>query len=630
MLQTAGMTADAVVPVSHAPRRRWSGTFLALGVATLGLWAWSGPAVAPALAEAGDGARPTALPVPPRAPDALAGLELFALRCAECHGEAGRGDGRLVAGLPHPPRSFAQPEVVRALSPAEAFEVITHGRLTQGMPPWRDALSAQERWDVLYAAWSFYLSPDRLARGVAVWQAWCAGCHVWPAGSGVSGSVSGRADGGLESAAWPPSDHLSRSQEDWFRALREPGPEHAAVQELEDDTLWLALDAGRAFTFRALPHELLVPGGSIHGRVVNGTGGAGPAAGALVRAVALAGAVPGETAVALAAADGSFRLDNLVSGPELAYRVVTEYGGADYVWDQPVGATPAGEAGVALELTVYEAAADVPVVVRTGHLVLEPRPELGSVLVSEVWVVANETDRTLVTNERGGLRFQLPATAFDLVIEDARVRSEALLEGRTLVDRVPVPPGEREIVLRYHVPYWGRELRLERTIDMTTRVLQVLVPVTGATIVSPFLEAARAVAMEERTVVAARGESLEPGTLLAVDVGGLPRSAPRPGAAPGLVLPLPQRAIGVDLLAVWGVLVGVAGTLLALAMPLVRRGRGRASGRENAYAAVVGRIAALDRLHAAGRVAGDRYARERGKLLERAMRLAPDAEEPES
>ncbi len=78
--------------------------------------------------------------------------QLYRVNCRPCHGPGGRGDGFVApyfrqAGLPAPV-DYAGPEEL-AFSDGEIFAIVSNG--IDGMPPFRNLLSAEERWlSVLY------------------------------------------------------------------------------------------------------------------------------------------------------------------------------------------------------------------------------------------------------------------------------------------------------------------------------------------------------------------------------------------------------------------------------------------------------------------------------------------------
>lgn len=67
--------------------------------------------------------------------------ETYSRQCAACHGEHGRGDGRMARRFKPPPADFQDPEGVAKLTDEELVEVITDGRAS--MPAFGDVLSEQ-------------------------------------------------------------------------------------------------------------------------------------------------------------------------------------------------------------------------------------------------------------------------------------------------------------------------------------------------------------------------------------------------------------------------------------------------------------------------------------------------------
>ncbi len=112
----------------------------------------------------------------PAAPPSLdRGQRIFASQCSGCHGMQGDGRGPQGASLSPPPSDFTDGEFMADVTPFDFFHVITAGRLTAGMPGWDDALSLQERWDVVAYLWSIPRHDD--AGGRALYAQACAGCH---------------------------------------------------------------------------------------------------------------------------------------------------------------------------------------------------------------------------------------------------------------------------------------------------------------------------------------------------------------------------------------------------------------------------------------------------------------------
>jgi cytochrome c oxidase cbb3-type subunit 2 len=119
---------------------------------------------------------PLALPAPPRAtPELLArGKALYAqAKCAECHGEGGRGDGPSAESLqddfqrPIHPTDFTRGQLKGGGSVSDVYRALTTGLDGTPMPSFADAMSDDERWAIAYyvlsfSAWGDPLTGERL------------------------------------------------------------------------------------------------------------------------------------------------------------------------------------------------------------------------------------------------------------------------------------------------------------------------------------------------------------------------------------------------------------------------------------------------------------------------------------
>jgi mono/diheme cytochrome c family protein len=545
---------------------------------------------------------PPAVPTPEELPDASAGLEIFADRCAECHGPMGRGFGALTSQLPAPPPSFADPAFMRGVTPAGTFDVVTTGRMEQGMPPWGEELSAQDRWDAVYGLWSYSYTPDRLTRGRAVWDDACAECHDDDA-----------------PAPWPEGRLLEVSQTDLLARLWDVDLQHDALVEMPALDVALALDYARSRTFEALPIDGLSVDGTLLGRFSNGTDSDLGVPGAEVRIVPFSGAVPGDSDTATVDAAGAYTFTNLVAGPQIVYRVVATYGGADFVHPDDLEIPAGGEARADFE--VFEPSTDEQLTVRAGHIVVSPLPERGTARVVEMWLVANDGQRTRVAPLEGStLRLALPAAATNLGIDDPALRAHASVEDGSILLDAPFAPGEREVVITYELPYSGTELLFERDLDLPTESLQLMAVAPGAEVSSEQLGPPSVSEMGGQSVVTAFGTQLAPPLTVVVNISGLPASRPETGS----VRPLPSSPVGASVLGAIGLALAGVGALAALAYPVVaaRRGTaGRGERLEREYGHLVRRIADLDARRAAGRIGSERYRDERAASLDRAIAL---------
>jgi mono/diheme cytochrome c family protein len=84
-------------------------------------------------------------------PDAVAaGRKLFALHCAECHGQSAEGT--------HKAPSLREPEV-QAAAPGAIFWVLTNGIVRHGMPVW-SKLPEPQRWQLVTYIKSLGTKPE--------------------------------------------------------------------------------------------------------------------------------------------------------------------------------------------------------------------------------------------------------------------------------------------------------------------------------------------------------------------------------------------------------------------------------------------------------------------------------------
>lgn len=267
------------------------------------------------------------------------------------------------------------------------------------------------------------------------------------------------------------------------------------------------------------------------------------------------------------------------------------------------------------------AEAEVRLHARMAHIVIEPDAGEEVVRVSEVWLLVNDSEETLRPGGRGTVRFVLPPDALDLELDETTAES-AWVDGPTLVDGAPVPPGERQIVLRYAVPYVGTELVLDRTVALPTDSLRAIAVGDGVVLSATPLGASRRTVVEGQAVVAAEGDDLAAGTALEIRVAGLPLS--EGSAAAVSAQPYMRPLVDSGWVAVWSIVLAIAGVAVAAAYPTRLFGgpaRTGTAARSGGYLGVVEEIARLDEVRAGGGMAVDQHARRRGRLVQAALAL---------
>lgn len=81
--------------------------------------------------------------------DLADGRAVYAARCASCHGDRGLGDGPAAAGIRPPPPAIGDSSVMRGVSPALLYRVVSAGVSGTAMPAWAETLTSEQRWNVV-------------------------------------------------------------------------------------------------------------------------------------------------------------------------------------------------------------------------------------------------------------------------------------------------------------------------------------------------------------------------------------------------------------------------------------------------------------------------------------------------
>jgi mono/diheme cytochrome c family protein len=180
----------------------------------------------------------TVLSYPPRPPSASLGQPLYQTHCASCHGADGKG---VVPGA----RNFNDLDYMRGETPAVFYGVVTEGR--GEMPSFRDTLTSDERWDVVFYTWRFSTNADMLALGKSLFDANCAACH----GIDGTGKVLGAAD--FTDLRFVDD----RAPRDFYLTVTQGKGSMPAWQgRLSQEERWAVIDYLRTFSYdAALPGE---------------------------------------------------------------------------------------------------------------------------------------------------------------------------------------------------------------------------------------------------------------------------------------------------------------------------------------------------------------------------------------
>lgn len=586
--------------------------------------------------------------LPTAPPDRTGGAAIFAARCTECHGVTGAGDGSRVqngqiASVP----DFLDPAVPGAQSVSAWFDTITNGRIDQLMPPWRAALSEQERWDVAYYTYTLHAGPEQIARGAEIFAGSCAGCH------GETGRGDGPDAAGLSRPAGDLTDQarMVRLSDDALRATIAEGvgdPQTgmpAFAGQLSDDelravtsfvrTLGLrnavpaapgaasAPTAQAAATTPAAPTATTAPAATVisatpagavftvSGMVVNGTaGGSVPDGLELSLFIFAQGADPVEIP-GVSGAGGAFTFADVAFNADAAYAVTATYQDRLFLSDIATGQSLA--ANPALDVTIFELTDD-PSVLTISLIETQINVAEGRLEVAQFIEVNNSSDRAFSTGETTAdgrpISLEIPLPPGSVVPGFSTPgRYVFLPESFTVQDTQPVYPGRIDLVqLVYLIPYEGSAI-IEQPLNYAFDGLdQLLVRPPGVTVTADGLNAMGTTALGGFDFMSFNAtRTLPANSVLRVELSGNPAAA----AASGTVSP----NVALLLLVGGGILLGV---LVALFVWTRRRAEAPASASPKATVDALARqIAELDAAHAAGEIPDDSYQKQRAGLKAR-------------
>ncbi len=173
---------------------------------------------------------------PARMPSAAEGSKIYAVQCAQCHGEDGTG------AVPAA-RNFRDLDYVRGETPANFYAAVAEGR--GAMPAFKTKISSDEQWDVVFYLWRLSTSTKTLDQGKQVYAKDCAACH----GDDGSGKIVGSADftNQRQMAQLAPRDL-------YLTVTQGKGSMPSWQSRLSQDERWAVIDYVRALSYDpALP-----------------------------------------------------------------------------------------------------------------------------------------------------------------------------------------------------------------------------------------------------------------------------------------------------------------------------------------------------------------------------------------
>lgn len=483
-------------------------------------------------------------------PDPANGQQIYAEKCAPCHGADGRGDGPQASELPNPPAAIGTAELARQSTPSEWYSIITQGDLERFMPPFSNSLNERQRWDVVAYVYTLSAAPGTLTQGAELYEANCATCH------GAEGKGDGPEAAGLAIA---PTDFTRQAfmaekpTSSLFQAISEGVPPDmpAFADELGEEERWALAAYLRSLTF-ATPGETAVlqntpvategaaqqatgavegtpqttavaqATGTVSGQVVNSSGGEIPDD----LTITLHGFDQMQETITLSTtvqSDGNFGFEGVEMPAGRAFIASLEYDETIYGSDIAVVEEESSE--LKLVVPIYETTTNAEVLsVDRLHIFFEYQ-EPDSLRVVELYVISNLSDRTLVAPAEGEpvVSFDVPAEAVNLQFEEGSLGGRFIKTPSGFGDTAVVRPGmgQHQVVFAYDLPY-QRKLDLTHPVNMPVNAVVVLAPEDGLKLKSEQLQDAGSRDVQGVAYHMYTSERMEAGADLTISISGRP------------------------------------------------------------------------------------------------------------
>ncbi|MBE2269832.1 MAG: c-type cytochrome [Anaerolinea sp.] len=591
---------------------------------------------------------PTEVGHPVAPPDMALGAALYAQHCVACHGVNGDGDGVLVReGTIVNPGVFSDPATASSQRPLDWHSTITNGRIDKLMPPWRDALTEEERWAVGFYTYTMHYTQAELERGAAIWVDECVECH----GEGGRGDGERAAELGREVADLTYLDSMiTQSDEVYYVTVTEGVGDNmpAYLDELSEADRWavaryartLALanvasigrpnaEPGAPLSATAEVTAEAVESLTVSGAVNNGTvSGTVPAAQEMVLFVFDEFMNQAQFS-ATVGADGRYSLSDIPYSPGSVYVVTTNY--RERVFASAVRRgddllADAADGTLDLPVTIYELTED-PAVITISAMVTQVNVVGDSLQVAQVLTLNNTSDRAFSSSETttdgrnisavialppGSVVTELPESNRYIVADD----------DFAVLDTIPVLPGDGHLIqLLYLIPYGDSaiiEQPLTYALDGTVRVL---VNPPSVTVTSAQLPALGTETLGSGgTQYAAYGGTLtlDAGDAVRYDLSGTGLEV---SAAGEVQTPSNSNLPAQFVLVLGGLALLVGGAYLIYYRTKSAPKAAADTGSKALIDALIAQIAELDAEHEAGNIPDEDYQRQRAALKQRLATL---------
>ena len=421
------------------------------------------------------------------------GMELYQTSCANCHGEAGQGNGPAATSLASSPTDFTDQAYMAKKSISEFFEAITAG-VGNTMPSFSDVLSEEERWTLATTLRSFTYAS------------------------------SGERVAAIETEVEPVEPDIEGIEE---------SPE-TLIQTGEE--------------------EVYSETGSVTGIVINASGGEIPSGHEIVLH-GFDNMQETFTESTVIRPDGSFLFEGVEMLTGRAYIASLEYQQTPYGSDVYVVEEDARN--FELSIHIFEATNDASVlIVDRLHIFLEYlEPDMLS--VTELYILSNPSSYTVVPTNTGEpvVNFSLPENAVNLRFDDGALGGRFVETANGFGDTAVVRPGmgAHQVLYTYDLPY-ERQLNLVHALSMPVEAIIILVQEDGLKIEGSQLQASGSRDVQGSNYQIYTSNRLGAGSELAINISGRPKTTMsflKGGTVTSLVIGLAAFGLALIAAGVW-------------------------------------------------------------------------------
>lgn len=435
-------------------------------------------------------------------PDPQRGAQIYAEKCAACHGERGMGDGPQASQLTVPVPPLGDLSLAQGARPVEWFQIVTNGNIERFMPPFR-SLDERQRWDVVAYALSLSLPQDLLAQGAEIYQQKCQNCH------GTEGQGSAQAPGWRDDT----SRLASLSLVEMTGIIqRGKGNMPAYAGELSESQILALAAYSRSLSFETsaliqsptlsqiapgtaeqaegeqvqAASELRLP---IRGEVVNGSGGQLPP-GLTAELAGYDGMVQVFAAETEVAADGTYTFPDVEIVPGRAFIVSVNYQGFTFNSDVFHNLGEPLSSPIELPVTVYDTTTDLSALrVDRLHVFFDfTNPDV--IQVAELFLLNNTGSKVISGNAPGQpvVEFELPDGASNLQFQSGAAGGRFVMTEKGFADTQPILPGAgSQILFAYDLPL-SRRTTVRIPINLPVDAAIVMIPQGTMTLQSSQLQ----------------------------------------------------------------------------------------------------------------------------------------------